>query len=662
MSHLQSLRAPLACLASWVLFNPVLFAAERELFVAVSGNDAAAGTAAAPLATIHAAQARIREWRKNGAADPTNVDNTYRITLQAGDYYLTQPIEFTAEDSPGASSQLLITAAEQGQVRLLGGRTINDWRPLQDPSVARRLKADAARQVQVADLATDLLAECGEHCTRGHEHELHPAPLELFYRGEPAPLARWPNQGWATTRAVEQKPGTAKLAYNQASPRAWQSTSDVWAHGFWEADWSDAWQAVTASDLARGTLTIKTSDEVTKVRNNARFCVLNVLEELDQPGEWYLDRTAGKLYFWPPASLASNEVVVSTLDHLVSIYDCQNVTLRNLELSTVQVCAVEIARGSGVSIEHCKVCNTGNLGVHIVEGTSNAVIDCELTQTGEGAIRVSGGDRQTLEPAGHRVQGNDIHHYARTCFAGQPGVLVDGVGIEVRGNTIHHGPDSGIVLQGNEHVVEHNEVYSVCLETSDSGAIYLGHDWTERGNVIKHNVVHHIGRFNRRDVMGVYLDDFASGTVVTHNVFFSAGRAVVIGGGRDNRIEQNTILGGFAGVQVDSRGQTWASSRVANRESLLHQRLAAVPVAEGLYRDRYPQLLNLLSDDPAIAKGNRIADNIIVCPIAVDLQDRPTFQAVVVSGNLLLKDADPLNPLAVTYLDDRTRRLVLGAE
>jgi len=656
MSHSLWLRASLAFVISWFFIHPSLHAAERQLFVATSGNDDAAGTAEAPLATLQAAQRRLRQGRKAGEAD------NCQITLLAGDYYLSQPMEFTAEDSPTATSTLLITAANDAKVRLIGGRAINAWQPLRDASVARRLTAAAARQVLVAELSPDVVADCGEHCSRGHEHELHPAPLELFYRGEPAQLARWPNQGWATTKHVRQQEGTATFSLARSDQRTWHNVKDIWAHGFWEADWSDAWQPVATVDPTGRTITIQTSQEVTKVRNHARFCVLNVLEELDQSGEWYLDRAAGKLYFWPPHTIRDNDVVISTLDHLVSIYDCRNITLRKLELTAVQVCAVEVARGERVALEHCTIRNAGNLGVHIVDGKDHAVTHCEIAQTGEGAIRVGGGDRRTLHAAGHRICGNHLHHYARTCLAGRPAILVDGVGIHVSGNTIHHGPDAAIVLQGNEHTIEHNEIHSVCLETSDTGAIYLGHDWTERGNVIQHNVIHHLGQFNRRDVMGVYLDDFASGTLVSHNVFYAAGRAVVIGGGRDNRIEQNTILGGFAGVQVDSRGQSWARERVTNEESLLRKRLAAMPVDSGFHRERYPELHQLLSDEPAVAKGNRIADNIIVCPIAIDLQDRPTFQAVVVSGNRSLKDADSQNPLAISFLDDRTRRLVLGGE
>ena len=51
-----------------------------------------------------------------------------------------------------------------------------------------------------------------------------------------------------------------------------------------------------------------------------RFYVENVLEELDQPGEWCLDTESGTLYFWPPAGSAPGaEVVAPFADRLLEL-------------------------------------------------------------------------------------------------------------------------------------------------------------------------------------------------------------------------------------------------------------------------------------------------------------------------------------------------------
>lgn len=629
MSRTLVLRAGCALLLGiFSTHSDFVFADERVVHVAPTGSESAAGSAADPLA-LSALPQRLRELRT------TEPDTALRVQLAGGDYWMTAPLHFEEECSGSDAAPVVIEAADSTSVRFSGGQPITNWRTVLNPAIRARLTPAAAKRVQVADLRAAGIVDFGQWCSRGHEHELHPAALEVFYRGRPAQLARWPNQGWALTRQVNS-PGTqTRFTANQQLPRRWQSLTDVWAHGYWEADWSDAWQPVTAVDPQRGVLTIERSTEVDQVRKGARFCILNVLEELDQPGEWYFDRSSGLLYFWPPAALAADDVVVSNVDHLLTCYGASHITFRGVHFTTTRVCLAEVAGGEQVSFERCTFRNAGNLAVHIAGGTSHVVNQCQISDTGEGAIRVEGGDRATLTPANHQITGNHIQRFARTCHAGRPAIGVHGVGIRVAGNCIHDGPDTAILLQGNEHVIEGNEIHHVCLETADSGAIYLGHDWTERGNVIRGNCLHHLGRFNRRDVMGVYLDDFASGTLVTGNLFFDAGRAVVIGGGRDNRVEQNWFLGGFAGVQADSRGETWAA-KATTADSPLLARLQAMQVSTGPYLERYPQLANLLESEPAAAKGNQIAANLFVCPIPIDLQDRRTAKESRVSSNLVV--------------------------
>lgn len=627
--HSQHVRAIcallLGCVTSWQ-FAEQLDAAEWLIHVAPNGRDSARGTANDPT-SLAGMQSRLRKLR---AVHP---EDAVRIVLAGGDYVLLKPLHLDANDSGTSAAPVMIEAAADADVRISGHQPINDWQPIREAAILRRLSPLAATQVRVASVEKLNGAEFGSWCARGHKHDLHPAPLEVFYRDQPAQLARWPNTGWATTKRVSTVGNRSQFSHDQPAPRAWQSNVDVWAHGYWEADWSDAWQPIVGFDRALNTLLLERSQEVEQVRAGARFCVRNVLEELDQPGEWYLDRVTSKLYFWPPAELTETDVTTSQLDHLVTCYDACHLTFRGLQFNTARVCLAEIARGEHVRFENCTFKHAGNLAVHIAGGSNHVVERCQIRSTGEGAIRVEGGDRRSLTPANHVIVGNHIHDFARTCHAGRPAVAVHGVGIRVAGNCIHDGPDAAIILQGNEHLVEGNEIHSVCLETADSGAIYLGHDWTERGNVIQHNCLHHLGRFNRRDVMGVYLDDFASGTTVAGNVFWDAGRAVVIGGGRDNLVHHNVILGGFAGVQADARGLTWAKAQLTGTDAPLLRRLNDMLLDNPTFSQRYPALAQLPRSEPARPAGNYVANNLLWCPIAIDLHDRWTRQDFAVVNN-----------------------------
>lgn len=620
MSRSFRWRVQCALVGMFCAFSAACLAAERVIHVSVAGTDQAAGTLAEPL-SLSALPERLQAVR---TAQP---DLAVRVELAAGDYLLSAPLHFTAECSGSETAPVLITAT--GPVRLSGGLPVTQWKQVREAAVLARLTPAAAKAVQVADLRAQGVAHFGAWCSRGHEHELHPAPLEVFCDNRPVQLARWPNRGWATTRNVVSRGEQTQLAADPPLTRRWQSLADVWCHGYWEADWSDAWQPVSSVD-AQGRVTIQRTSEVDQVRNNARFCVLNVLEELDEPGEWYFERQSGRLYLWQPAD-SQNNVTISQLDHLVTCYGAQHITFRGLQFDTARVCLAEVAGGEQVSFADCTFRNAGNLAVHITGGYQHAIRQCAISDTGEGALRVEGGDRRTLTACEHEICDNHIQRYARTCHAGRPAIGVHGVGIVVRGNCIHDGPDAAIILQGNEHRIEGNDIHHVCLETADSGAIYLGHDWTERGNVVRGNCLHHLGRFNRRDVMGVYLDDFASGTTVTDNVFFDAGRAIVIGGGRDNQVHGNVVLGGFAAVQIDARGQTWARSHL-KADSPLQRRLREM-TAENVYLERYPQLAELLTSDPARPVGNSITHNVLWCAIGVDVHDRWSRQDVQFAAN-----------------------------
>ncbi len=139
----------------------------------------------------------------------------------------------------------------------------------------------------------------------------------------------------------------------------------------------------------------------------------------------------------------------------------------------------------------------------------------------------------------------------------------------------------------------------------------MGRDWTERGTVIRHNYFHDIKGPGLYGAMAVYLDDAASGILIAGNVFFRAGRAAFIGGGRDNIVENNIFVECHPSVHVDSRGVGWMRNHVEGNGTL-PTRLKAMPVGKPPWSTRYPRLVNILQDDPGLPKGNIIRRNISV--------------------------------------------------
>ncbi len=191
---------------------------------------------------------------------------------------------------------------------------------------------------------------------------------------------------------------------------------------------------------------------------------------------------------------------------------------------------------------------------------------------------------------------------------------MQGVGNIVKNNLIHDLPHTAVFFWGNDHILEYNEIHHVCMETGDAGAFYIGRDWTQRGSIIRYNYFHDLhgveGQEGWNEVMAIYLDDWASGTTVFGNIFYKAGRTVMIGGGRDNLVENNIIIDGSPAIHVDARGLGWAKYYFDGTNNTLFERLEVVKPNKPPYSERYPQLTTLLDDEPVLPKGNRVIRNI----------------------------------------------------
>ena len=379
--------------------------------------------------------------------------------------------------------------------------------------------------------------------------------------------------------------------YSDERPRRWKDTRDLWVHGYWSWDWANSYERVASIDLDQRL--VKTAPPYGQYgfRKGQRFYFLNVLEELDQPGEWFLDRQSGILYFWPPKPIASAETLLSLLDQpLLRLTDVAHVTFRGLTLEATRGNAVEIHGGASNRIAGCLIRNIGDYGVKISGGTGHGVTGCDLFDTGDGGVELIGGDRKTLTPSGHWVENCHFQRQGRWTKCYVPAVHILGVGQRASHNLIHDHPHCAILFNGNDHLIEFNDIHHIALETGDVGAIYTGRDYTYRGNRIRHNFIHHTGGVGMGS-MGVYMDDCVSGTEVFGNIFYKVHWAMFIGGGRDHRVENNLFVNCEPAVRMDGRGLDKSPVWRNMVNDYMRQRLAEMPPA--LYRDRYPALKTL---------------------------------------------------------------------
>lgn len=630
-------------LLSGLILTPSM--AAEKFYVAPNGNDVWTGQLASPnhdqsdgpFATLERARDAIRELKNRSGLPPGGVT----VDLGGGVYERSQAFKLIADDSGEEARPIVYRATPNAEVRIAGGKIVTEWKLVTDSAVLDRLDPIARGQVMEANLKKQGIADFGQVSSGG---------LELFFQDQPAKRARWPNEGFVKIRditaegpiVVHGRKGSkvGSFYYDGDRPLRWAEEKDLWLHGYWFWDWSDQYQQVATIDPSQQLIHLAKPDHHYGYLPGARFYALNALTELDEPGEWQLNRQTGTLYYWPPASIEKGRPTVSVLNSLVVAQDVSHVKFQGILFEAVRGTAVELVGGTGTQIVGCTIRNTGDQGVEIKDGCKNGVVGCDIYNTAGGGIVLAGGDRATLTPGENAAENNQVHHFSRWQRTYTPAVSIAGVGNIIRHNLFHDAPHNAIQLSGNEHVIEFNEFHHVCLETDDVGAFYMGRDWTQRGNVVRYNYFHHLGKHGGGvGVMAVYLDDWSSGATIVGNLCYKAGRAVLIGGGRDNKVENNVFVDCTPSVHVDSRGLGWAKNYFDGSDNTLVDRLKAVDYRHPPWSTRYPQLLALYSDEPAIAKGNVIARNISVGGRWLDLADGLTDEVVKLQDNLV--DADP---------------------
>ncbi|MDH4239513.1 MAG: right-handed parallel beta-helix repeat-containing protein, partial [Phycisphaerae bacterium] len=479
------------------------------------------------------------------------------------------------------------------------------------------------------------------------------AALELFFQDKPMNIARWPNDSFLKiagfTKGKDDGHGstlgelTGGFNYEGDRPKRWRDTSDIWVHGYWAYDWANSYEHIASIDLQKRL--IKTSPPYGNYgfRTGGRFYFLNVLEELDEPGEWYMDRKSGTLYFWPPAPIEQGRTMVSIVEEpLVHLNNTSHVTIRGLEIECARGTGVRISGGTNNNVINCTLHNLGNYGVTVDGGRDHSVVGCKIYETGDGGISLSGGDRKTLAPARHLAYNNHIHHIARwsRCYA--PAVSMSGVGIRVTNNLIHDHPHCAILFGGNDHLIELNEIHHVCLETGDVGAIYTGRDYTFRGNIIRHNFIHHTGGVGMGS-MGIYMDDCVSGTQIYGNVLWKLHRAVFLGGGRDFKVENNIFIDCDPAIDIDGRGLS--KSPVWNNMvyKTMKERLERMNWKQPPYSTRYPELADLqkyYAKNDGLPPGDiLVARNICIGDKWLTIRWGATKEMVTVQDNFI--EGDP---------------------
>jgi len=651
-------------------------------FVSPDGNDQNPGSETRPFASLERARDAIRAYKAQHKNLP---EEGFTVYLREGSYPLDASFILDAQDSGTEALPVVYRAYQNETARINGGYTLPaaSFEKVDDPDVLDRLPKTAHKRVRQLDLKKAGIQNFGNIKISGMGYPDVVTPPELFFNGEALTLARWPNDDYVRVNKVidsgtmprayqddinplsreyippEERDDPWKgfvIQYDDNRPARWTRADDAWMFGYWYWDWADGIVKIDAIDtLKKQIKTVQPSWY--SVRENQRYYVFNLLEELDAPGEWYLDRNKGMLYCYPPSGLEPASIQLSMLDKpLVIMRNAANIRLENLTFEVSRGHGVHILGGENNLVAGCTLRRLGQKAVVIGNenaididdpisgGHNNGVLSCEIYDTGKGGIVVNGGERRTLTAAGNYAENNHIHHYSRIQKTYTEAIQVYGVGNRAAHNHIHDAPHAAIQFRGNDHLIEYNEIHHVNTEADDAGAIYTGRDWTYRGNVLRYNFMHHIGGVDGDiGVFGIYLDDAMSSVEAYGNVFYKVWRAFHIGGGRDHLIANNLIVEGVESIEYDARAYQpkWFAGAMDRESGTLFVRLRKIPYQETPWRTKYPKLVNILEGDPGVPSGSIVEKNVIYKADSIDLADIVWERGTVQDNLHIPADQDP---------------------
>ncbi|MDY6314910.1 MAG: right-handed parallel beta-helix repeat-containing protein [Clostridia bacterium] len=505
-----------------------------ELYVAENGSDATGdGSKDKPFASIEGARNAIRNYGKLPTGGVT-------VWIRGGDYSVSDPIEFTALDSGSAECPITYQAYNGEKVKFVGSEKIDasGIEKVTDEALLNRLTekyaADHLYQINLKEQGIALPV------LKGNAESVQ----ERIYINNTALInARWPNddktgeqyyvRGEPAVLSAEQQgkyngngqPVIMKYTDKNSRTANWQfKQNDSYLSGAIAYLWFP--ESLLIGSLNPELKQVTTSGtsgygQNTYTAKNERYLFFeNIFEEIDQPGESYLDRETGILYFYPIGSVEKATLSVARQKtYLIEIRDASHITIKGIEFAETCGNAMGIT-GNNITVDGVKIHGVGRSGI-VLSGENIAVKNCHIYDFAEHGIDVSGGNRETLQPAQNLITENMIHSgYGRLVR----GIHLRGVGHTVSHNTIYDIPQEAIRYNDlNNAVIEYNHIYDVQLLNADGGAIYAGRNCTDLGNIIRYNYFNDIGgHLGQHGQQAIFMDDGEIGPAVYGNVFLQS--------------------------------------------------------------------------------------------------------------------------------------------
>ncbi|MFO7901753.1 MAG: right-handed parallel beta-helix repeat-containing protein [Planctomycetota bacterium] len=504
----------LSCASFILLFlSTSSWSEEVTLYVAPGGNAGAVGTKEDPFGSLERAATAAAERAESSPV---------RVLVRGGVYRLTTPIELTPEHS-GTAEHPIAFAAHPGEKPVFsGGFEINGW------------KKEADGPLWMAKLPEVGVPSDAPKTFRRKRHEFR----RLFVNGQPATVARTPNKGEVfypvkpgvplNNRSEARRDPKTRVSFyfKEGDIERWKDLDDavlVYYHA-----WTTSRHGIKSLDFEENLVELVHSSSwpMGWWGDKERYYVENFAEALDAPGEWYLDREAGIVKYYPPADQdmqtarvvapALHEVLVLQGDpakgRFVEHLHFEGLTFAHTDWTMPKESRVDgqaaafldeaTVRAVGArncQFKKCDIAQTGGYGLWLQNGCQdNRIEQCELCDLGAGGVRF--GETGLPEPEQERAERNTLYN----CFVHDGGqVFHAGVGVWI-GKSSHN-------------TIAQNEICDFLYS-----GVSVGWSWgyapsSAHHNVVEFNHIHHLGWNQLSDMGGIYHLGRAPGTVLRNN-------------------------------------------------------------------------------------------------------------------------------------------------
>lgn len=597
------------------LFASILLqvsATNHTLYVSTQGDDGAIGSIEKPIRSLQEAVVRVEKHRQKSPT--TNIE----VLFAEGEYFIADSVCLDKIGRSNTAATVTFAGMGDNVPLFTGSVTITNFYPLSDTKILSRLDEQVGRKVLVADLSSSQMNDFGSAVEIGKRPD-------LFVDGVPQPLARYPNNGFlragkavGTTALVPGRSGMKEGVFEYTDERIdrWKDETDACLSGYWFWDWSEQYHQVEKIDIAKRQISVAEPYHNYGYKDSLRFFGLNLLSEIDQPGEYYVDRVAKKLYWYPIETFKSGitevRLSVNTSPYMVKLTDCTNIEFRQLAFTGGRGTAMLIEGGANCRLTDCRIESFGHDGVHIRQGKNHRLSGCILQQFGCAGISVIAGDRKTLTPCDHVIENTVVRYFSNFKRTYQPAIYFSGVGLTVRQCEFAYSPSSAMRIDGNDVLVELCDFHDLVQESDDQGAIDMWYDPSFRGVTIRHNRWRNIVGGTHYGSAAIRFDDMISGIMVFGNVFENCGSvffgAVQIHGGKDNVIDNNVMYKCEAAVSFTAWGEK-QYLRTYNLPMIQEKIFKEVDINSPIYQQRYPELKDILKNaDQNIVRNNLLID------------------------------------------------------